>query len=111
MSFSAYSTTASANVSINGIDVAEGCPAANINDAIRQLMADGRSLYDTVAAINVSSYMPKTGGVFSGSISRAGAGVYPYWASSSLGGGAMYLQPSSVSLPSSAADGTIVFQY
>lgn len=40
MAFSDYSTTPSANTSINGINLAEGCNASGINDAIRQLMAD-----------------------------------------------------------------------
>lgn len=35
-----YSTTPSSNTSIASISVAEGCSPGNINDAIRQLMAD-----------------------------------------------------------------------
>jgi hypothetical protein len=35
-----YSTTASSNTAISGIDIAEGCPPASLNNAIRQLMAD-----------------------------------------------------------------------
>ena len=31
------------NVSISGINIAEGCPPSGINDAIRQLMADVRA--------------------------------------------------------------------
>jgi hypothetical protein len=36
---SEYSTTAGANTDINGINIDEGCPPANINNAIRSLMA------------------------------------------------------------------------
>lgn len=40
MSVSDYSTTADNNTSISGINVAEGCLPSNVNNAIRQLMAD-----------------------------------------------------------------------
>ena len=35
-----YQLEAGLNVSISGINIAEGCPPSGINDAIRQLMAD-----------------------------------------------------------------------
>jgi hypothetical protein len=40
MAVSDYSTTAASNTSISGINIAEGCSPGNINNAIRQLMAD-----------------------------------------------------------------------
>jgi len=40
MAISDYSTTPSLNTTISGIDIGEGCPARNMNDAVRQLMAD-----------------------------------------------------------------------
>jgi hypothetical protein len=109
--FSTYSTTASLNTSIRGVNVAENCPAANINDVSRGLAAEGRELYDIVNAINVSSYMPLAGGAFTGPITRSTAGSYLYWNSASLTGGAMYVQLTTDALPSSPAEGTIVFQY
>lgn len=45
MSVSNYSTSPAANSSINGIDISEGCPAANVNNALRQMMADVRSRF------------------------------------------------------------------
>jgi len=110
MSFGSYSSTPASNISCNGINIAEGCPAANINNSIRQLMADGKSLYDTVAGINVSSYLPLAGGTVTGNIVRSGSGSHSYWAASSLTNGSMYVQPVASSLPS-PAEGTIVFQY
>ena len=35
-----YSTTPTANTTINGIDIAENCAAGGFNDALRQMMAD-----------------------------------------------------------------------
>lgn len=40
MSISDYSTTPASNTSISGINIAEGCSPAGINNAIRQMMAD-----------------------------------------------------------------------
>jgi hypothetical protein len=111
MSFSAYSLTPSANISLNGISIAENCPAENVNDALRQLAADGRELYNTVNAISVSSYMPKTGGAFTGTITRSGAGGYFYHASSTQATAPVYTQTTATALPSSPAEGTVVLQY
>jgi hypothetical protein len=111
MSFGSYSTTPASNTSINGINIAPNCAAGNVDNAIRQVMADGRELYDTVAAINVGNYMPLAGGAFTGGIIRAGAGAFLAHASSSLASGVVYTQPVATALPSSPAEGTIVFQY
>lgn len=35
-----YSATPASNAAINGVNIAEGCAPGNVNDAIRQLMAD-----------------------------------------------------------------------
>lgn len=76
MAFSSYYSTPSLNVSINGISIAENCPAANINDAIRQLMADARLFNDSIP--NVSNLMPLAGGVFTGPVTFTGKGQFLY---------------------------------
>ncbi len=40
MAISDYSTTPGSNTSISGINIAENCPPGNLNNALRQLMAD-----------------------------------------------------------------------
>ncbi len=40
MSVSKWSATADDNTEINGISIAEHCPAKNMNDAVRNVMAD-----------------------------------------------------------------------
>jgi hypothetical protein len=109
--FSTFSTTASANINIAGIDIGENCAAANVNDAIRNVLKEGKELSDAVAALNTSALMPKAGGAFTGDITRSGAGAYTYYASSSLTGGKEYVQTTGAALPSSPAEGTKVFQY
>lgn len=111
MAFSDYSTAPSLNISIGGVSSAEGCPAANINNILRQLAADGRALYDTVTAISVSDLMPKAGGTFTGTITRSGGGSYWYHASSTQADGKVYIVPSGAVRPSSPAEGTVRFLY
>lgn len=111
MAFSSYSATPSLNVTIGGLSIAEGCAASNINDAIRQLMADGRSLSDTVSGINVSNLMPKSGAAFTGQITRNGNGGYFYNANATQGGGKVSFLASGSANPSSPAEGDMVFFY
>jgi hypothetical protein len=111
MSFGNLSAIADNNNSLNGINVAENCAAGNINNAIRFLAACGKELYDIVDAIDVSTYMPVAGGAFTANITRSGAGGFLYHANSALANAPVYVQLSSADLPSSPAEGTIVFQY
>jgi hypothetical protein len=56
MAVSDYSTTPASNTSISGINIAEGCSPANINNAIRQLMADVKGFYNTpIAGLTASA--------------------------------------------------------
>ena len=56
MSVSSYSTTPSSNATISGTNIAEGCAAGNMNDAVRQLMADIRAeLTDAVLSITAKA--------------------------------------------------------
>ena len=108
--FATYSTTPASNTTIGGINSAEGCPAANVNDIARQIVAEGRQLYDLVNAINVSGYMPLAGGTFTGNVLQTGAGAHRYNASSSLTSGATYFLPTGSARPT-AAEGVVVFYY
>lgn len=109
--FSDFSTNEALNVTIGGINVAENCPAANVNNAIRYVLREGKELSNIVAAISTSSLMPKAGGTFTGPILRGGAGAYLYHISSSMTGGGIAVQTSGTALPLSPAEGTFVFQY
>lgn len=111
MAFSSYSTTPASNTTIAAVSVAEGCAPGNINDAIRQLMTDGKLLSDTVAAINTANYMPLAGGTFTGQITRSGAGGYCYNANAAQGGGAISWLATGSPLPTSPAEGDTVYFY
>ena len=51
----AWSPTASANTSVGGINIAEGCPPGNVNDGIRQVMAILRSSISTTLDATLAS--------------------------------------------------------
>ncbi|GAA0730007.1 hypothetical protein [Sphingomonas japonica] len=108
MPFSEYSTNPSANTTIGGKFVGEDCPPGNINDAIRQLAADGKDLSNTVGA--GSAAMPKSGGEFTGDIVRAGRGGYLHHANPAQSDGRLVFKAQGSSRPA-AAEGMIVFYY
>ena len=110
MAFSSYSTNPDSNTSINGTNIAEGCAAANVNNVCRQLMADGKELANTVAAIDVSGKLSTTGGTMTGNISRSGGGSHLYHGHP-FTGGAVYVQHISIALDNGVAEGSMVFQY
>jgi hypothetical protein len=69
-----YSNTPSLNTTINTIDVDEGCNPANINDAIRQLMADIADVDDGVIPLQTPDINGGTidGAVIGGTTAAAG---------------------------------------
>ena len=85
MAVADYNVTPSLNVTISGINVNTGCPAGNLDNAIRQLMADIKVEYN--ARLDPANYVPKTGGAFTGQITGNSAGGYHYSASSADSGG------------------------
>jgi hypothetical protein len=60
-----YSNTAESNTTINGIDIAEGCSPAGINNAIRQLMADIADMDDGVVPLQTPDI---NGGTIDGAV-------------------------------------------
>lgn len=56
-----YSTTAGSNTSVAGINIAEGCPAANVNNGMRAIMADTRSFYEAPTWTDLGHTPTRTG--------------------------------------------------
>lgn len=45
-----WSTTAASNTSVGGVNIAEGCPAANTNNADRAIMAEAKTKFNSIDA-------------------------------------------------------------
>jgi hypothetical protein len=98
MAVADYNVTPSLNVTISGINVNTGCPAGNLDNAIRQMMADIRVEYS--ARLDPDDYVPKVGGSFTGQIARTGKGGYYHSGSTSDLGGTVHFIAFGGALPS-----------
>lgn len=107
-SASEFSTTPANNGTIGGVNVAEDCSPAGINDAIRYLAAAARDSYDRIPSMGV--FMPFTGGTFSGDILRSGRGAYLHHAGSGQTDGRVMFLPEGSVRPT-PAEGMVVFYY
>ena len=110
MSYTDWNTVASLNVTIDGINIAEGSPAGNMNDAVRAIMAGVAELADDMP--DTSSLAPKDGAVFEGVQPRfTGRGAYRHNASAALTSGQEYFLVEGSSYPSSPVAGDVVNFY
>ncbi len=121
---SEYSSTAADNTDISNINIAEGCSPANLNNAVRSLMAqlkdqqagtsgDGFTVAGTLTS---SGTLAVTGGVtLDGSagtsgqvLLSAGSGNTPTWGNAFVAGMIMLWSGSSATIPSGwvLCDGT-----
>lgn len=111
MSFASYSLTPAANITIGGQSIAEGTTApGTLNLAIRQLMSDGRELYDTVNAINLAAYAPLSAPAFTGQPTYSGRGALLHMNNSANASGRVHIQSEAAALPT-LANGDSVWTY
>lgn len=109
MAVSDWSTNPSDNSSISGINIAENCPAGNMNGAVRQMMADIRVFYNGVPV--AADLVAKTGGVFTGNPVFSGRGGYLYNNDASSPGGRVFVQASGGATPAGMANGDWLAEY
>lgn len=110
MSYTTWSTTASLNITIDGINIGEGCPPANMNDMGRAIMAGVAELRDDMPTI--TGLMPVTGGTFSGTQPiYTGRGAYLHHNDSANASGRVYFLPTGSANPTSPSNGDVVFFY
>lgn len=57
MAVSAWSTTAALNVTVDGVNIAEGCAPANLNNAMRYIMADVKTFYNSALRKDENVYI------------------------------------------------------
>ena len=125
MPVGSYNTNPALNTTISGIDISEGSAASGYNNALRQIMADiatwtaangvtypvainkgGTGQTTANAAFNA---LAAAGGTVTGTLKQASKGAYPYWGSTSMTGGQMYIQ--ALGSDPTANPGDIVFEY
>lgn len=103
-----WSTNPAANVAIDGVNIAEGCPPANMNDMGRRIMASVRVMYNGLP--NTDTLMPKAGAPFTGNPTFNGRGGYVHHANSAFTDGRLHLLPEGSARPT-PAEGVMVFYY
>lgn len=103
-----YSTTPGNNTSISGIFIGENCPAANINNAFRQMMADVRVMYNGLP--DLSGYVTKTGAVFLTNPIYQGRGGYLHMNDVANTSGRVFVQAAGGSVPT-MANGDWLIEY
>lgn len=105
-----WAASASANTSIDGINIGEGCPAGNLNGMGRAIMASVRVMYDNMPS--TANLMPKAAGVFSGTQpTYSGRGCYLHHNSSSLASGRVFMQASGGATPSGMLPGDVLLEF
>lgn len=109
MAFADYSLTAGNNLTIAGINIAEGCPAGNINGAIRAFMSDARAEHD--AQPSLANYILKDGTVaFTGQPTFTARGAFLHHNNSANASGRIFIQASGGAAPS-MSNGDLLLEY
>jgi len=107
-SASEFSLTPSANVTIGGTNVAEGCSPGGLNEAIRYVASVCRDTFDRVGS--TGTYLLSTGGTLTGDIFRSTRGAYLHHAGSAQTDGRVMFLPEGSARPT-GAEGMVVFYY
>lgn len=111
MSFASYSLTPASNTTIAGASVAEGTTApGTVNLAIRQLMSDGRALFDQVNAINLASYAPLASPAFTGQPTVSTKGAILHHNNSANASGRIFIQAAGSPAPT-MSNGDFLCEY
>lgn len=111
MSFASYSLTPASNTTIAGQSIAEGTTApGTINLAIRQIMADGKALYDQVNAISLTGFASLTAPAFIGQPTVSTRGAILHHNNSGNASGRIFVQSAASAAPT-MSNGDILLTY
>ena len=81
MPVSDWKTTASLNLTVGGINIAENAPRANMNDAIRAVMAEAKAEFDRIATYRITpEYFGAVGNGASSTADSAAFAAFNAWA-------------------------------
>lgn len=104
-----WNTNANLNITVDGINIAEGCPAANMNGMGRAIMANVRVMYDNLP--DVSAYVTKSFGFFLTNPVYNGKGGYLYNSSPTNISGQIFVQAVGSGTPAGMANGDWLAEY
>ena len=111
MSFSSYSLTPASNITLAGLSIAESSTSlASLNNCLRQLMADGKELSDTVVAIDLSTKADIASPAFTGQPTVSTRGAVLHHNNSSNASAKIFIQASGSAAPT-MANGDILLEY
>ena len=105
--FSDWSATASSNTTVAGINIAEGCPPGNINNAVREIMAAAKT-QDTNKA-DGTLYVTKASSVLSTDAIATGRGAVLHHNNAANASGKIIIQASGTA--PTMANGDILLEY
>lgn len=109
MAVTDWNTNPDLNTAIDGINIAEGCPAGNMNGMGRAIMASVRLAFQGMP--NTDTLVPRSGAVFTGAGPRyEGRGGLLHNADPSAIGGRVIALPEGTALPG-MSNGDIVLFY
>ena len=111
MAFASYSLTPASNLTIAGASIAENSTSpGTLNLAVRQLMSDGRELFDLVDAIDLSGYALLAGPAFTAQPTYSGRGAFLHHNNSANASGRIFIQATGSPAPS-MSNGDILLTY
>lgn len=109
-----WSETPASNTSVDGVNIAENCSPAVLNNAIRAVMAGVRTMYVAMQAIatDVAGKLSPSAAVFTGTQPKyTGEGAMLHHQDSANASGKVYFLPEGSARPASPSNGDIVFYY
>ena len=118
MAFGDWSTTAANNTTVGSVNIGENCPPGNLNNGIREVMAQLRAAFSTSLATFFASpdlataranlgAVSKAGDTLTGNLTRQGAGAHPYFADANLSSPVIYVTAAGASNPTGNQPGAI----
>lgn len=114
MAFADWSTSNAANTTVGAISIAENCPAANVNNALREIMAEIRVAFNPAldpfhASVSVAlartalGALSSAGDTISGNLIFLGAGPHLHHTNPAFGSGRVFYTAVGASDPTSLA--------
>lgn len=114
MAFTDWSTTANLNITVGGVNIAEGCPPSSLNNAIREMMAELRgAINPALDSFNAATTLAlartalgalgSSGDTITGNLVRGSAGPHLYHTNAAFTSGRVFFTAPGASDPTSLA--------